>query len=353
VYSAYVADKRAAKFMSTSTHAHYAMALIGNGESEMAMALAMRGVDEAHSLLDVEAARANGAAALFGYAVAGDYEPIENLLGTLLAAGELPPFPAGARQSLLGTAAVIAIRRGSVALGERYIRELDSAPTVDGILPGQSDAWARAQVLAFNGQAEAAASRLWDAGEDLWVRGGRVSALLAQLSASEIAPTAARLATVEQRLRDVPSPLLDAQYQFVAALDAGDSVALGRSAVALLATGQPGRAVSALRRVAALAKEEDDPQATESAEAEIAKILDALPRRDLDAARFAAVSISLTERELEVARFVAEGLANPEIASRLVLSVRTVESHMHRIMRKLDLPNRQALKAYVESNMLR
>ncbi len=49
---------------------------------------------------------------------------------------------------------------------------------------------------------------------------------------------------------------------------------------------------------------------------------------------------SLTAGEQRVARLVAEGLPNREIAERLVLSVRTVESHVSRILAKLGMRSR-------------
>lgn len=45
----------------------------------------------------------------------------------------------------------------------------------------------------------------------------------------------------------------------------------------------------------------------------------------------------LTEREREVLKLVAEGLPTKEIAARLFISTRTVESHRANLMRKLDL----------------
>jgi DNA-binding NarL/FixJ family response regulator len=45
----------------------------------------------------------------------------------------------------------------------------------------------------------------------------------------------------------------------------------------------------------------------------------------------------LSERELEVLRLVARGLSTKEIAARLDISARTVETHRANVMRKLEL----------------
>ncbi len=49
---------------------------------------------------------------------------------------------------------------------------------------------------------------------------------------------------------------------------------------------------------------------------------------------------SLTDAELKVAAFVEEGLSNPEIAARLMLSRRTVATHVSHILKKLDVASR-------------
>jgi DNA-binding NarL/FixJ family response regulator len=55
---------------------------------------------------------------------------------------------------------------------------------------------------------------------------------------------------------------------------------------------------------------------------------------------------ALTERESDVLRLVAMGLTARQIANRLVLSPRTVDNHVQRILRKVGLPNRAALVRY-------
>jgi len=60
-----------------------------------------------------------------------------------------------------------------------------------------------------------------------------------------------------------------------------------------------------------------------------------------------ASSHPLTRREREVASLVAQGRSNREIADHLVVSERTVETHVSRILTKLDLTSRTQLAAWV------
>ena len=54
----------------------------------------------------------------------------------------------------------------------------------------------------------------------------------------------------------------------------------------------------------------------------------------------------LTEREREVLTLVAEGLTNQEIADRLFISIKTVQTHRAHIMEKLNLHDRTELVRY-------
>ncbi len=60
----------------------------------------------------------------------------------------------------------------------------------------------------------------------------------------------------------------------------------------------------------------------------------------------------LTTREQEVMRLIARGYTYREVASRLHLSVKTIETHVSAVLRKLQLSNRHELSAWATGRRL-
>ncbi|ACU74639.1 transcriptional regulator, LuxR family [Catenulispora acidiphila DSM 44928] len=149
--------------------------------------------------------------------------------------------------------------------------------------------WAHAAL----GEHEAALTRAQESVREFTARGERIEVCRTLLAASEFALRAGRA--------DLVAGWLDR----VALL--AEQCGAGR-----LAT----EAVRHRSRLAALADAQPDPQST---------------------------SAPLTAREREIANLVSTGMTNTAIAEKLFLSVRTVESHLRQIYRKLDVPNRAAL----------
>lgn len=103
-----------------------------------------------------------------------------------------------------------------------------------------------------------------------------------------------------------------------------------------------------------LALTEFDAAGTRRLAAQVTKELRALGVRTSGerSARGSTGLPSLSDRESQVAQLVADGLTNRQIADELVLSSRTVESHLRRIFIKLDAHSRADVVSAVERDRI-
>ena len=60
----------------------------------------------------------------------------------------------------------------------------------------------------------------------------------------------------------------------------------------------------------------------------------------------------LTAREIEVLRLVAQGLTNEQVAERLIISPRTVDTHLTSIYSKIGVSSRVAATRYAMEHHL-
>ena len=98
------------------------------------------------------------------------------------------------------------------------------------------------------------------------------------------------------------------------------------------------RARDALLRALAVVEELGAPLWAEKIHAELRRISGRRPGSD-----------ELSETEQRVAALVADGRSNREIAAELYISVRTVESHLAHVYRKLGVRSRAQLTRYLIS----
>jgi ATP/maltotriose-dependent transcriptional regulator MalT len=118
---------------------------------------------------------------------------------------------------------------------------------------------------------------------------------------------------------------------------------------ALAEDGQRGRAVAELQRAAAALDACGALHFRSGVELELGRLGHRPHRRTRPAAGIIGFE-SLTERELQVARLVVDRRTNPEIATRLFLSPKTVETHLSNIFNKMGVANRVALARAVEQS---
>ena len=247
-----------------------------------------------------------------------------------------------------------------------------------GDLPAAEAAYERA--VGFGYEAQPGRSLLWlDRGRTA-AAVGAVNRLLAEpldpVHRSQLLPGAVEVllgaGEVDRAAQPSPTSWPPSRTTFgCAALQAMAAYARGR---VLLAGGQAELAVPELRRAMAGWRSLDAPYEAararlqlglalrvladeESATAEIAAAratfgtLGAAPA-EREAARLLGTAhpSGLTDREVEVLRLVARGSSNPEIATTLVLSEKTVARHLSNIFTKLDVGSRTAAAAFAFDN---
>ncbi len=231
-------------------------------------------------------------------------------------------------------------------LAEEAVRRRDT-----GFVPFDGEAArARAWVPALAGETSRAVSELLSAADELEARGQQALALHALHDALRIgAPVGAQVedmaAVVDGTFaaaaalhgagtrRQDPELLARAIDVFAAeGMSLHAAEAATDTAQVLRASGRTGQAAAMSRR-----------GAVALADTELGAL--PLPRHRVTT----SLPSPLTRRELEVATLAASGLANGEIASSLVLSTRTVESHLHAAYRKLGTNDRSELAAVLSA----
>ncbi|GAA1935121.1 hypothetical protein GCM10009775_28790 [Microbacterium aoyamense] len=255
--------------------------------------------------------------------------------------GLAAPYPSLSFIGLKTMAAEMAARRGQRGLMEQLLAEIDSAGLVDGPLVGQTSGMPYARMAYIEGGPAAAAAACLDAGDALWERGALFSAACCYLEALAYSPEEATWERVSERIDAVPMAGIVRQRRIAEALVRRDADAIVAVVDELETAQRPREAL----HVAAVAVATFDAAGMPDVVARIAAQRERL-RPDGDPADGIA-PVTLTPREREIAELVASGLPNAVIAEALVISVRTVESHVNRLLRKAGLSRRQDVKAFL------
>ena len=117
---------------------------------------------------------------------------------------------------------------------------------------------------------------------------------------------------------------------------------------ALAAAGEQDRAAAEIERAAATFEACGALPHRDAAEQELRRLGRTVHRRTPKGSADGVGVETLTQREHQVAALVVDRKTNPEIAAELFLSLKTVETHLRNIFRKLDVSSRVELARTVE-----
>lgn len=153
---------------------------------------------------------------------------------------------------------------------------------------------------------------------------------------------AARLAELESI---VEGPRASLAARFASALQDSDAVRLAALSEEFEAIGDLVAAIDAAAHAALEYRGQDRRGSALACSARAAALAERCGGAVTPALRHAAEPLPLTDREREIVMLIGQGLSNREVAERLTLSVRTVESHIYRAMAKTGTADREDLAA--------
>ncbi|MGB3333925.1 MAG: LuxR C-terminal-related transcriptional regulator [Mycobacterium sp.] len=203
---------------------------------------------------------------------------------------------------------------------------------------------ARAWVVAGQGAVKEAIAVVRSAAQAAAAKGQFAAEVICLQTAAQFGDRtgAARLRELEDV---VEGPRVSVAARFAAALRDGDA---GEMAVVSLDFERMGDLVAAVDAAAQAAIEyrRQDLRGTALVcSTRAAALAEQCGGASTPALRQAAQPLPLTDREQEIVMLISAGLSNREIAERLTVSVRTVESHIYRSMLKTDTNCRDELAA--------
>ncbi|MBL3699146.1 helix-turn-helix transcriptional regulator [Leucobacter luti] len=320
---------------------------LARGDFERAREIAVHGFELAQDELDERSLRAHGHLLSLLLLVRGQHEEITRIQDYVEAIGGLPLFP---QISYLGVKVCAATAASESPRSLRkLVRALDELPVPDGPLLGTSRAWARARLLALEGSPEGAARECWIGAEVMYQRGATFAAVLGGLRSLDYEFDRERNEQLQEWMAPMRSEYVNVYYEFIVARHEADSDRLLAVLPRLVENGRVGQAVQVYDVVASIAREHGDEPHAVQIEALEAEFLDTLEPGTYDTAQQESAGAQLTAREREVAELMVRGLTNRQIQDELVLSIRTVENHVHRLMRKLGVSSRREAVEWVRS----
>lgn len=302
-------------------------ALLMTGRTAEAERWARRMLDTAYDEVDALGIRVHACVLAHVLLLTGQPTAAWRVVSTAMRLGPPGPVETTFHRRALTIGALLQARAGNVTLAQVLVRELDKTPHSYHPLLRSLRVIAHLATSAAAGDTETPGQAAWQAGQRYAEAGLLQPALIAWI-AGPASLTPARARVVRDVLARTAVPQLAPYAEVLLGLADDD-----REAVA---AALPGTLPSVTPTLVALGRD------LVGADAVVAGTTGPPARR-----AFLRIE-PLSSREREVATLAREGLSNRQIAERLQLSVRTVENHMSRALRKLGFANRGDLLGWRE-----
>jgi DNA-binding CsgD family transcriptional regulator len=316
-------------------------ALLLAGQIPDALAVASRTRQQANDL--------PGAAPLLGAAVAGrvalgagDLTKASALL-EYAAKGLSASYPEGWGYRYRIPLATALAMRGSTGEAAAILAALDKLQRRSRSLDHEHSL-ARAWVAAGQGAVSEAIAELLAAAERTCEKGQFAAEVLCRQTAVQFGDR-----TTAPRLRELESivegPRASLAARFAEGVRDGDAAQLVSLSMEFEAMGDRVAAIDAAAHAALAYRDQDKRGSALSCSTRAHTLAEQCGGARTPALRQASAPLPLTDREAEIVMLIGEGLSNREVAERLTLSVRTVESHIYRAMGKTGTTSRDELAA--------
>ncbi|MBD7952343.1 helix-turn-helix transcriptional regulator [Oerskovia rustica] len=302
---------------------------------------ALAGVERARRDLAPEALHEHAYVAGYGMQLQGRVVELDELTSSVLALGTAPRHLPHVQAALLTFAANAAEWQGRRDYARTTALQASALRGPRGPHP-----WMSADLLTalvHDPDDDAAADAIWQVALERAQAGFLAAAVTAGVRAVERSPSAERAAQVSAMAATCDAPLLSRLADYAVAIASADEKQLAVQESALYRAGLRQFAVrTAVARSVLLLEAGEARAALEHADSAWSQA--GLRGRDL-CGLFAPLdrAVNLTVREREVAVLVARGYSLPEIAARMVLSVRTVENHVFSASHKVGADGREGL----------
>ncbi|WP_263119613.1 helix-turn-helix transcriptional regulator [Cellulomonas sp. RIT-PI-Y] len=322
------------------------LAAIFDGRAEEGVSLALSHAQDARAALDPGAYQAHAYVAGLGLTMMGRLDECDTLLASVLALPNNQTLQVHFRNGVLTLAAVVASFQGRTSYAQGLAQQAEALAAPRGPYPAMAPDMAS---ILIRGPGAESADDLWSMVEERWAAGMVVSAVTIAVASLERRPDLERARELADRVATVDSVLVRSLATYCVAVGSHDVDALAASAAELHAAGLDlyGTRAGVTRALALRADGRLDEAARQADRTWAEAAVHAGDLRGLFAPL--AASVELTSREREIAVMVSERMPTAEIATALVLSVRTVENHLLNAFRKVGVDNREALARAVDT----